>query len=160
MKYSGCFHISALKIDCGYLLEPPRRGGSNEYQQFMFWSRNKKTNAYPCKPQFYCIKIRFKRSKLYRRVFVMDEKNFDVANKDCSSCAVALSLKVRFLTLLLTYTLPYSFKRGLSKKGILAFFFFLQVNSLTRHTSGRAEAGFFFSFELEVLNSGWGNSTW
>ena len=23
-------------IDCGYSLEPPRRGGSNEYQQFMF----------------------------------------------------------------------------------------------------------------------------
>ena len=23
-------------IDCGYSLEPPRRGGSNEYKQFMF----------------------------------------------------------------------------------------------------------------------------
>ena len=35
------FHISAQNIDCGYLLEPPRRGGSNEYQQSMFLSRNK-----------------------------------------------------------------------------------------------------------------------
>ena len=26
------FHISAQNIDCGYSLEPPRRGGSNEYQ--------------------------------------------------------------------------------------------------------------------------------
>ena len=29
--------ISAQKIDCGYSLEPPRRGGSNEYPQSMFW---------------------------------------------------------------------------------------------------------------------------
>ena len=28
---SEIFHISAQNIDCGYLLEPPRRGGSNEY---------------------------------------------------------------------------------------------------------------------------------
>ena len=30
------FLISAQNIDCGYLLEPPRRGGSNEYSQSMF----------------------------------------------------------------------------------------------------------------------------
>ena len=30
--------ISAQNIDCGYPLEPPRRGGSNEYQQSMFWA--------------------------------------------------------------------------------------------------------------------------
>ena len=34
-------------IDCGYSLEPPRRGGSNEYPQSMFLSRNKKNNVYP-----------------------------------------------------------------------------------------------------------------
>ena len=31
------FLISAQNIDCGYSLEPPRRGGSNEYPQSMFW---------------------------------------------------------------------------------------------------------------------------
>ena len=36
------FHISAQNIYCGYWLEPPRRGGSNEYQQSMFLSRHKK----------------------------------------------------------------------------------------------------------------------
>ena len=36
------FHISAQNIDCGYSLEPPRRGGSNEYPQSMFLSRYKK----------------------------------------------------------------------------------------------------------------------
>ena len=29
-------------IDCGYSLEPPRRGGSNVHPQFMFGSKNKK----------------------------------------------------------------------------------------------------------------------
>ena len=35
-KILDIFHISAQNIDCGYSLEPPRRGGSNEYPQFMF----------------------------------------------------------------------------------------------------------------------------
>ena len=36
------FQISAQNIDCGCSLEPPRRGGSYEYPQSMFLSRNKK----------------------------------------------------------------------------------------------------------------------
>ena len=47
------FHISAQNIDCGCSLEPPRRGGSNEYPQSMFLSRNKENNVYPSKAQFY-----------------------------------------------------------------------------------------------------------
>ena len=43
-----------------YSLEPPRRGGSNEYPQSMVLSRNKENNVHPCKPQFYYIKLRFK----------------------------------------------------------------------------------------------------
>ena len=35
-KISNIFRISALIIDCGFSLEPPRRGGSNEYSQYMF----------------------------------------------------------------------------------------------------------------------------
>ena len=58
------FHISDQNIDCGYSLEPPRRGGSNEYPQSMFLSRNKKNNVYPCKPQFYYIKVGFKGVKI------------------------------------------------------------------------------------------------
>ena len=56
-KNSDIFHISAQNIDCGYSLEPPRWGGSNEYPQYMFLSSNKNNNAYPCKPQFYYIKV-------------------------------------------------------------------------------------------------------
>ena len=58
------FHISAQNIDCGCSLEPPRRGGSNEYPQSMFLSRNKKNKVYPCKPQFYYIKVGFKGVKI------------------------------------------------------------------------------------------------
>ena len=60
IKNSDIFLISAQNIDCGYSLEPPRRGGSNEYQQSMFLSRDKKNNVYPCKPQVYYIKVGFK----------------------------------------------------------------------------------------------------
>ena len=63
-KTLNIFHISAQNIDCGYSLEPPRRGGSNEYPQSMFLSRNKKNNVYPCKPQFYYIKVGFKGVKI------------------------------------------------------------------------------------------------
>ena len=39
-KKNRIFFIFLLKnIDCGYSLEPPRRGGSNEYPQSMFLSR-------------------------------------------------------------------------------------------------------------------------
>ena len=63
-KKSNIFYISAQSIDRGYSLEPPRRGGSNEYSQSMVCSRNKKNNVYPCKPQFYFIKVGFKGVKI------------------------------------------------------------------------------------------------
>ena len=40
-------------------LEPPRRGGSNEYPQSMCLSRNETNNVYSCKPQFYYIQVGF-----------------------------------------------------------------------------------------------------
>ena len=54
--FLNIFLTFAQNIDCRYTLEPPQCGGSNEYPQSMFWSNNKK-NVYPCKPQFYCIKV-------------------------------------------------------------------------------------------------------
>ena len=47
LKIFDIFLIFAQNIDCGYTLEPPRRGGSNEYPQSMFWSKNRYTPAYP-----------------------------------------------------------------------------------------------------------------
>ena len=69
---SDILRISSQNIDCGYSLEPPRRGGSNEYSQSMlFFCKIRKNNVYPCKPQFYCISGLLRGSKFYRRVFVM-----------------------------------------------------------------------------------------
>ena len=64
IKNSDIFHISAQNIDCGYSLEPPRRGGSNEYPQSMFYAVIRKNNVYHCKPQFYYIKVGFKGVKI------------------------------------------------------------------------------------------------
>ena len=36
IKNSDIFHISAQNIDCGYSLEPPRRGGSNDTTIYVF----------------------------------------------------------------------------------------------------------------------------
>ena len=52
IKNSDIFHVSAQNIDCGYSLEPPRRGGSNEYPQSMFLSRDKTNNVYHVNPGF------------------------------------------------------------------------------------------------------------
>ena len=61
---SDNFQSSAQNVDFGFPLEPPRRSGSNEYQQSMFLSRNKKNNVYPCKPQFYYTNVGFKGVKI------------------------------------------------------------------------------------------------
>ena len=58
------FYISAQNMEWEYALEPPRRDGSNENPQSMFLNKNKKINVYPCKPQFYCIKVGFKGIKI------------------------------------------------------------------------------------------------
>ena len=46
------FLIFAQKIDCGYSLEPPRRGGSNEYPQSIFWAKIRKIMYTPVNPSF------------------------------------------------------------------------------------------------------------
>ena len=42
IKNSDIFQDSAQNIDCGYSLESPRRGGSNEYPQSVFWAEIRK----------------------------------------------------------------------------------------------------------------------
>ena len=41
-KKCDIFLIFAQNIDCGYMLEPPQRGGCNEYPQCMFWAKIRK----------------------------------------------------------------------------------------------------------------------
>ena len=71
IKNSNIFHISAQNIVCGYSLEPPRRGGSNEYPQSMFLAEIRKIMYTPVNPSFTIYKWGLRGSKLYRHVFVM-----------------------------------------------------------------------------------------
>ena len=82
-KKSYIFHISAQNIDCGYSLEPPRGGDSNEYPQSIFSGKNKKNNVYPGKPQFYYIKVGFKGVKIIWACFRdAVEEWIDVINRN------------------------------------------------------------------------------
>ena len=45
------FLIFSQNIDCGYTLEPPRRGGYNEYTQSMFKIKNKENRYTPVNPR-------------------------------------------------------------------------------------------------------------
>ena len=51
------FFVFAQDIDCEYALEPPQQGGSNEYPQSMFWSKNKKNRCTPAYPIFSIVKV-------------------------------------------------------------------------------------------------------
>ena len=67
------FLISAQNIDSGYSLEPPRRGGSNEYPQSMFWAEIRKISEF-LSEIFHFLMVKFS-VYLNRRVFVMSVSN-------------------------------------------------------------------------------------
>ena len=71
LKKIDIFLIFAQNIDCGYTLEPPRRGGSNEYPQSMFWGKNKKNRYTPAYPSFTIEKWGIRGYTLYGNVFLM-----------------------------------------------------------------------------------------
>ena len=54
LKKNDIFNIFLLKISigCGYTLECPWQGGSNEYPQPMFWIKNKKNRHTSVNPSF------------------------------------------------------------------------------------------------------------
>ena len=52
IKNSNIFHISAQNIDCGYLLELPGWGNSNENPQSKFFRKIRKIMYTPVNPSF------------------------------------------------------------------------------------------------------------
>ena len=64
------FLISAQNIDCGYSLELPRGGSSNEYPQSMFWAEIWKISQFFLSENFKFLEEKFS-IYLNRRVFVM-----------------------------------------------------------------------------------------
>ena len=63
------FLIFAQNIVCRYTLEPPHRGGSNEYPQSMFWSKNKKKIYKPMHTPNLLYRMWFKRVYITRTCF-------------------------------------------------------------------------------------------
>ena len=65
-------------IDCGYSLEPPRRGGSNEYHSLCFEQKYEKYQNFLSENfQFLVVKFSI---YLNRRVFVMLSRTFRYTN--------------------------------------------------------------------------------
>ena len=71
VKNCDIFLIFAQNIDCGYMLEPPQWGGSNEYSQSMFKSKYKTIMRTPVNPSFTIYKWGVRGSSLHGHVFVM-----------------------------------------------------------------------------------------
>ena len=59
LKIGDIFLKCAPNIDCGCLLEPPHRRGSNEYPPSMLWRQKKQNSEYPGKPHFILYKVFF-----------------------------------------------------------------------------------------------------
>ena len=79
LKFTGVliiFLISAQNIDCRYLLEPPRRGGSNEYSQSMFEQNPEKYQNF-LSENFHFLVVKFS-VYLNRHVFVMQSTDSTV----------------------------------------------------------------------------------
>ena len=66
------FLISSKNIDCGYSLEPPRRGGSNEYHNLCFEQKYEKYQNFSSE-KFHFLVVKFS-VYLNRRVFVMYQR--------------------------------------------------------------------------------------
>ena len=67
--YTLFFLFLLQNIDCGYSLEPPRRGGSTEYPQSMFWAEIWKLLEFESENfQFLVVKFSI---YLNRRVFII-----------------------------------------------------------------------------------------
>ena len=71
MKMFDIFLIFAQKIDCGYTFEPAQRGGSNEYPQYMFWSKNKKNMYTRVNPTCSILKWGVRGCSLHGHVILM-----------------------------------------------------------------------------------------
>ena len=75
------FFLFLLKnIDCGYSLEPLRRGGSNEYTQSVFLSRNMKKKSEFLSENFQFLVVKFS-IYLNKPVFLMSTKVQNVCDR-------------------------------------------------------------------------------
>ena len=72
-------------IDCGYSLEPPRQGSSNEYPQSMFWAEIWKISEFLSENFHLVVKFSI---YLNRLVFVMYAKVFSAQSDQGFDCNI------------------------------------------------------------------------
>ena len=86
-----------------YPLEPPRRGSSNGYSQFMFWKENKKNMYTPAyNTQFCYIKVG------YKGVYITQKCYPDGKIESVRSCSV-----IRYQHMHIILNLVFSFETDL-----------------------------------------------
>ena len=100
------FLISAQNTDCGYSLEPPQRGGSNEYPQSMFWGEIWKISEVFLSENFHFLVVNFS-VFLNRRVFVMWRHVLRNNNKDSGSQGGTIVFFFFFFFFFFSTTLVY-----------------------------------------------------
>ena len=71
--YTLLFLFLLKNIDCGYSLEPPRRGGSNEYHNLCFEQKYEKISEFLSENFFFGGMVKFS-VYLDRLVFVMKSR--------------------------------------------------------------------------------------
>ena len=82
------FLISAQNIHCGYLLELPQWGSSNEYPQWIFWAEIRKISEF-LSENFQFLEVKFS-TYLNRRVFGMQISYGCGVINDCIFCSTEL----------------------------------------------------------------------
>ena len=99
IKNPDIFQISGQNINCKYSLEPPIRGGSNEYPQSMFLSGIRQIMYTSVNPSFTIEKWGSRGSKLKWYVFVMaflsDLLSYCHVRCSCLPCIVITCLRMR-----------------------------------------------------------------
>ena len=105
----------------------------------MCLSRSKKNNVYPCKPQFYYIKVGFKGVKLYRHVFLMEREKERTKKNIIKLCVpTTITLHRRALKFaMFAYTLRYIIDCG-DSSDVIRIFYRTSVTAIIRRSHGRA----------------------
>ena len=88
------FLISAQNIDCGFSLEPSRRGGTNGYPQSIFWTEIWKIIIFFLSENFQFLGGKIFNIYLNKHVFVMNLFKSFVSHIIWQNCQVALDKRV------------------------------------------------------------------
>ena len=108
--YTLFFLFLLINMDCKYSLEPPRRGGPNEYSQSMFWAEIWKISEF-LSENFHFLMVKF--SVYLNRRLVDQNRTVQVLNGTCIEAIFSNmgtnNLEVLSIVTKLIYYLPHLF---------------------------------------------------